>query len=42
MRAYKTCSLVAALPMGNSVVEILREHVHAPLIDQVRCLPSYV
>ena len=31
-RAYKTCSLVAALPMGNSVVEILREHVHAPLL----------
>ena len=30
-RSYKTASLVAALPMGNSVVEILREHILAPL-----------
>ena len=36
IRAYKTSSMVAALPLGNSVVEILREHIHAPLIDQGR------
>jgi len=34
MRAYKTCSLVAALPMGNSVVEILREYIHETLLLQ--------
>jgi len=42
MRAYKTCSLVAALPMGNSVVEILREHIHETLLLQSQvCMCIY-